>query len=76
LSQGGNQNAKPSTVTNRVAAYRVKAGSMSMPQAGSFTGIAQGPESKGHQLLQPYTAVSPDLRQHAVVVGPNQADQT
>jgi len=48
-----NKHAKPNTVTNRMATYRVRAGSIVEPCGRVFHRVEQSPESKECQHLQP-----------------------
>lgn len=66
LAQGeAKQHAKPSTVTNRVAAYRVKAGSIVEPCGRVFHRVEQSPESKECQHLQQALMGLPDRKAYA-----------
>jgi len=51
--EGTKQHAKPGTVSNRVAAYWVKASSIVEPCGRVFHRVEQSPESKECQHLQP-----------------------
>ena len=59
-----NKHAKPNTVTNRMATYRVRAGSIVEPCGRVFHRVEQSPESKECQHLQPAPGGACQIARH------------
>lgn len=63
-----NKHAQPNTVTNRMATYRVRAGSIVEPCGRVFHRVEQSPESKECQHLQQTPPGLPDRKAYAATV--------
>jgi hypothetical protein len=59
-----NKHAQPNTVTNRMATYRVRAGSIVEPCGRVFHRVEQSPESKECQRLQPAPGGASQIARH------------
>ena len=66
-----NKHAQPNTVTNRMATYRVRAGSIVEPCGRVFHRVEQSPESKECQHLQQAPRGQPDRKAYAATGGAN-----